>query len=405
MHFRVYVCVFICLCTYILCLCLCLCLYLCALHHVIEHRYQFAYWASLWAPEVGVSSSGWREQLKATLASSTVGNMPLKQLNRVTCGVCSDCLHGNFKVDYAPPAPSAPKLRMIGVDLNNNNIKTINSIQENLAKQGTLWSSRVDLSLIYSGVTNFTGTITSKECDVGDEDCSLLKSKKRVKISKTLPVTTVDAIVSQLDSQKTPPLGKNAIDMLLIDTEGNDPLVIEGASDTLRRGLVRCLIFEYHNRGVWRETSLHRVTESVEQFGYLCYFSVMGTLWPLNQGKDMLRSLFFQQLSACLPAFSKYILVYITHIVLLCHAVMFVLYWLPILHCADFLYSVLLSSALLCSALPCSPFLCRQLEVHVRGAALVQRDLSEGGGPVVRVSAALRLPPAAVHLSQRRLRE
>ena len=197
--------------------------------------------------------------------------------------MCYDCRHGNLKVDFDMPAENAPKLKMIGVDLNKKNIDTINAMQESIAKESALWHSRVDLSLIYSGASNFTGSITGKECNVGDEDCSLKESKQRKTVFKSLPVTTVDAIVSQLRAKGT--LGdKTLIDMLLIDTEGNDPLVIEGASDTLGRGLVRCLVFEYHNRGFWRETFLQHVTQSLEQYGYLCYFSVMGALWPLNQG-------------------------------------------------------------------------------------------------------------------------
>jgi hypothetical protein len=191
-------------------------------------------------------------------------------------------LHGKFKFEFETPKADAPKLQMIGIDLNKENIKAVNTIQQKIAEENNLWYSRVDMSLINVGISNFTGTIKSLVCDVADEDCSLKYSNKRKRIFEKLQVTTVDAIVDQLQTKRT--LGKNAIAMLLIDTEGNDPLVIEGAFKTLNTGIVRCLIFEYHKRGYWQETTLQHVTEYIGQFGYSCYFSVMGALWPLNQG-------------------------------------------------------------------------------------------------------------------------
>ncbi len=77
-------------------------------------------------------------------------------------------------------------------------------------------------------------------------------------------VTTADAMASELDLPH--------IHVLKIDTEGHDPLVIQGASGLLSRQAVDILLFEYHGKGPWLNTRLKTVVEELDAFGYTCFF-------------------------------------------------------------------------------------------------------------------------------------
>lgn len=72
------------------------------------------------------------------------------------------------------------------------------------------------------------------------------------------------------------------IDMLEIDTEGNDPMVIKGAKEILQKGLVRLLFFEYHGIGKWKDISLKSVMQDLLEMHYICYFAARkGRLYPI----------------------------------------------------------------------------------------------------------------------------
>jgi hypothetical protein len=64
---------------------------------------------------------------------------------------------------------------------------------------------------------------------------------------------------------------KQKIDLLKIDTEGADPLVLQGANKLLSQEKIRILIFENHGIGAWKTTSLLRVIESLSNKGFICY--------------------------------------------------------------------------------------------------------------------------------------
>jgi FkbM family methyltransferase len=81
-------------------------------------------------------------------------------------------------------------------------------------------------------------------------------------------VSTVDELVKTHNLQK--------IDILSIDTEGNDMRVIFGAVHSLSR--VRFLEFEYHNVNRWQYSDLQDLIDLLDQFNFDCY-------WPLNDGR------------------------------------------------------------------------------------------------------------------------
>jgi hypothetical protein len=63
---------------------------------------------------------------------------------------------------------------------------------------------------------------------------------------------------------------KQKIDLLKIDTEGADPLALQGANKLLSGGQIRMLIFENHNIGAWQHTSLLNVIESLNNKSFIC---------------------------------------------------------------------------------------------------------------------------------------
>lgn len=96
-----------------------------------------------------------------------------------------------------------------------------------------------------------------------------------------VPVKTVDGIAKDLSLPK--------VDVLLIDTEGADPLVLKGAASTLAS--VRYLEFEVHRdlkNTAWSKTSLRSVVTELDSQGFDCY-------WAGNEGKLMMINRCFQE--------------------------------------------------------------------------------------------------------------
>ena len=78
--------------------------------------------------------------------------------------------------------------------------------------------------------------------------------------------TTVDAIVSEhLAKGQT-------INVLTVDTEGNDPNVLLGASKTLAKGTIDYIQFEVHDHGAWATTTVKSVVDYLETFDYDCFW-------------------------------------------------------------------------------------------------------------------------------------
>ena len=71
------------------------------------------------------------------------------------------------------------------------------------------------------------------------------------------------------------------IDVLSIDTEGNDPLVLAGARRTLA-SRVRYVEFEYHSHGVWQTTALSAVVKELQSMGFVCYWLGKDRLWRIT---------------------------------------------------------------------------------------------------------------------------
>lgn len=74
------------------------------------------------------------------------------------------------------------------------------------------------------------------------------------------------------------------IDVLKIDSEGSDPLILQGAMAVLDVMTVRLLIFEYHSNCPWPLFSLQKIVRDLSKMSYMCYFVGRGGNWPLSDG-------------------------------------------------------------------------------------------------------------------------
>lgn len=83
-----------------------------------------------------------------------------------------------------------------------------------------------------------------------------------------------------------PPLHKPLVDILMIDTEGNDPKALQGASQLLAGKGARVVIFEYHRNGEWGRwkegVTLEKSINELDKWGYDCYWQGNARLWPIT---------------------------------------------------------------------------------------------------------------------------
>jgi len=87
--------------------------------------------------------------------------------------------------------------------------------------------------------------------------------------------TTVDAITKQYKLDK--------VDILMIDAEGHDPLILEGAYSTIRRLNVRYVEFENHSVGQWANASIKDSIDAMDDHGFDCYWAGHRQLWPITR--------------------------------------------------------------------------------------------------------------------------
>ena len=227
--------------------------------------YNFALWASLWLPHSNVNAQTWYQALN----DSGVND----------CGACKDCKY-RIVTPHIATNTSVQGLNMIGIDLNKKNMRVVDNVMMRLAMQSR-GSNDMSIKTIHAAASSKKGLMWMRRCGPGNETCSLdttvvpdqeAKTKSFRELEEVydrVPVTTVDQLVSRLTANgslythtaRSPPSGlpRTVVDILQIDTEGNDALVLSGARNTLRRGLVRLLLFEYHVEPPWSRTSLEEV--------------------------------------------------------------------------------------------------------------------------------------------------
>eukprot|EP00746_Dinoflagellata_sp_MGD_P156574 gnl/MRDRNA2_/MRDRNA2_85884_c0_seq2.p1 gnl/MRDRNA2_/MRDRNA2_85884_c0~~gnl/MRDRNA2_/MRDRNA2_85884_c0_seq2.p1 ORF type:complete len:480 (-),score=40.56 gnl/MRDRNA2_/MRDRNA2_85884_c0_seq2:118-1557(-) len=122
--------------------------------------------------------------------------------------------------------------------------------------------------IIHAAVSNVSGTIEFPVGKAGAESLGIGMGSKHA----TVNLTTIDDIVHRDRIMQ--------IDILLIDTEGHDPVVLQGARNLLRAQKIRYVEFEVHSVGAWKHTLLKDVLDELDTFGYECY-------WAGNSGQTL----------------------------------------------------------------------------------------------------------------------
>ncbi|UJR08079.1 hypothetical protein I4U23_012356 [Adineta vaga] len=207
--------------------------------------YNIAAWLSMWKPEMGINSKTLHEFLS-------------QLLNANHCGVCSDCnettpsniqtssyLDTTFEIHAFEPIESTYKV----------------------LRQIRTWMNISTLYIHQLAITNTTGIANMRKCPVGGESCGLMNEDDPVseneKVFQTQTMTLDDFVKQKKIRTK--------IDLLKIDTEGADPLVLQGAKKLFSKEQVRMLIFENHEIGAWKTTRLLTVIETLNMQGFTCY--------------------------------------------------------------------------------------------------------------------------------------
>lgn len=130
------------------------------------------------------------------------------------------------------------------------------------------WDTMVHV--IHAAVSSTPGTTQFPIDSAGVESLGIGSSAVQ---TESVHVITIDELVEQNAIE--------VIDILSIDTEGNDMRVIIGAVKSLSR--VRYLEFEYHEVNRWARSDLQDLIDLLDQFGFDCFWSGnAGQLWRLT---------------------------------------------------------------------------------------------------------------------------
>lgn len=268
--------------------------------------YNFAVWANVFSPSTLLTPSIWHqrvEQVAKELPSHS--NSSLEE----SCGACNDC-HVTFP-RFGPDNNSSRRLVMFGVDMNMANLELVRRIMNSFRAESNNTSlpqattqpniEGLSLELRHAAGSDHDGSMAVERCNPGKEMCAIpshehwnltldaLKATRKTNKDGFTHVRllTVDALTKEvfakIHSQQSPSR-VHEIDVLMIDTEGNDPLVLKGGALTLSRQLVRCLIFEYHLYGQWEFHTLEAIISQLDGYGYDCFFMGQARLWPLSHG-------------------------------------------------------------------------------------------------------------------------
>jgi hypothetical protein len=262
--------------------------------------YNFAIFLNLFAPWTGVTPQTWHNSLNKHIIKSDpiCGN----------CGCCEDCttvFNNVSKLQYSPHEHH--KLLFVGVDLNMYNLNMVDNLINDVKSSSTQNLKGVDFFAVHAAGGERSDVIKIPKCDSTNEQCRIPDIKRGfAEETVSIPVVTVDELILELTSKnvsanKFIPFNlhdehksyhsKSAavegpqipiVDILIIDTEGHDPLVIKGAQKLIESGRGRCIIFEYHILQPWGSTKLEDVVHYFDSFNYNCYFEGNSRLWPLS---------------------------------------------------------------------------------------------------------------------------
>ena len=263
--------------------------------------YNFANWMQLFAPATHMTPSEWFRQIDEAKTS-----LPWEK----ACGECIDC-----RVAFARTSrQTSANLALFGVDLNEQNTHLLQSIMKNLNIK-RVGSSRnisstaaadigdqpnfdgVSMELHHAAVSDHDGHLAIKKCAPGEEKCAITPPEMwniSVDVLRSqsdqyyqVRLMSVDSFAKEIfgklrEKYAVHPQQPMDVDILMVDTEGNDPLVLKGSAHMLSHRLVRCVIFEYHFFGQWEFHKLEKVVQQFDKDGYDCFFQGQKRLWAIS---------------------------------------------------------------------------------------------------------------------------
>ena len=235
--------------------------------------------------------SRWRPASRASPAGvrSLIGSVPGVH-ERNLCGICYDCRE------------AVPSLPTTGTRQTTMSVHAVEPAQTNFRLLQRFAASLVSgaaavnasgaanvgadtsfppLVVHEAAVSDYVGTARFADRGVGHEGSSLTNVGEST--AATVRVTTVDALVA---SGEVPLVPGAVLDMLVVDTEGDDARVLRGATATLNR--TRLVLFEYHGIGGWSpkvngSSSLKDTIVWLDRAGFDCYLLwTGGSNWRLS---------------------------------------------------------------------------------------------------------------------------
>lgn len=210
--------------------------------------YTSAHFFALWAPQVGFKPT----------------EIPKRRPGHL-CGTCSDC----NEEPKSKIAESQGPITVYCVEPSMRNFANLILVRDAFFSQQT--KADVQWYIMNAAISNDTKLVKfPRGCQ--DELCSLDGQSDGAKLSSFdwVPMQTVDHFLKTYEVPK--------VDVLKIDTEGYDATVLEGAMESIVKGKVDILSFEYHEVGVWREYKLKDYVEKLDGLGYVCYYDGKPTL-------------------------------------------------------------------------------------------------------------------------------
>ncbi|CAF1010679.1 unnamed protein product [Rotaria sp. Silwood1] len=205
--------------------------------------YTIATWLSLWMPHIGINPR-------------VLGHYLRTKINLNDCGACDDCREEGF-LEFNSSLRINKAIEIYAFEPQPKTYEILTQIKQ--------WMNASFMYIYQTALGNQTAIGSLQKCPPGGEVCGLETNANIT--SENYIATKVTTLDKFLEEQNI----TEKIDLLKIDTEVFDPLVIQGAKDSLNRHQVRLFIFEYHGIGMWPTTTLYQVVMDLERKDYVCY--------------------------------------------------------------------------------------------------------------------------------------
>lgn len=210
--------------------------------YTVADKYAF------WVPQSGINPRSMHSLIKKEYPSFSRA-----------CGACKECLFdGPSSLDIK--REHLDLLKVFAVEPSITNVNLLRKVKD--------WIGSDSFNVVHAAGLDYTGTVTFPVTELGYEKGFVGQNPGKGKTTIEIPSITVDDFVKENNLR--------IIDILSIDTEGFDPLVLEGAHEVISNQKAKTIFFEYHMVGYWRrnaETSykLEETVNFLDFHGYDCY--------------------------------------------------------------------------------------------------------------------------------------